>query len=243
VALTVLAAGVAATHEGLVRADSYRAGAATILLLLGLAVALVLGATAVNRDGDAGFLGLLAGAGLSRADLALGRLGSRLAALLAVLAVWGVAFQIGSAALGRGLDGPLAVHTLCMVENLILVLVSAAAVSTVLGPTVSGIVGIIVLVVAQAVVNLKAAADQTLLGSVARPSVRAAYYVFPRSVSSPMIVDLQSRGQGGAAAPRLEINGALVRVPAAGWDTVLWTLLWCALFAALCATGLRRRTL
>jgi hypothetical protein len=58
-----------------------------------------------------------------------------------------------------------------------------------------------------------------------------------------MIVDLQARGQGGAAAPRLEINGALARVPAAGWDTILWTLLWCALFAGLCATGLRRRAL
>ncbi len=130
-----------------------------------------------------------------------------------------------------------------MVENLILVLVSAAAVSTVLGPLVSGIVGVGVFVVAQAVVNLKAASDQSLIGAVARPIVRSAYYVFPRAVTSPMIVDLQARGQGSAAAPRLEINGALALVPAAGWATILWTLLWCALFAGLVVTGLRRRAL
>jgi ABC-type transport system involved in multi-copper enzyme maturation permease subunit len=243
VALTALAAGVAATHHGADRADSYRGGAATILLLLGLAVAVVLGATAVNREGDSGFLGLLVGAGLPRGELALVRLGTRLVALLAVVAVWGIAFQAGSLVLGRGLDGPLAVHTLSMVENLILVLVSAAAVSTVLGPLVSGIVGVGIFVVAQAVVNLKAASDQSLIGAVARPIVRTAYYVFPRAVASPMIVDLQARGQGSAAAPRLEINGALAVVPAAGWATILWTLLWCALFAGLVVTGLRRRAL
>ena len=202
-ALTALAAGVAATHDGADRADSYRAGAATILLLLGLAVAVVLGATAVNREAESGFLGLLVGAGLPRRDLAVARLGARLVALLAVVAVWGIAFQAGSLVLGpRPGRAARRAHALDGREPDPGRWSAAAAVSTVLGPLVSGIVGVGVFVVAQAVVNLKAAADQSLIGAVARPIVRTAYYVFPRAVTSPMIVDLQARGQGSAAAPR-----------------------------------------
>ena len=96
--------------------------------------------------------------------------------------------------------------------------------------------------VAQAAVNLKAAAGQGLIGT-ADAGVRILYYVVPRTITSPMIADLQLRDAAGAAAPRVEVNGNTVLVPAAGWDAVAWTLAWCVLLGLLCAAGLRRRPL
>jgi hypothetical protein len=99
-----------------------------------------------------------------------------------------------------------------------------------------------VFISAQAAVNLKAAADQDLIGT-AGGLVNALYYVVPRAIVSPMIADLQARDVGGPAAPSLEINDNPVLVPASGWGSVLWTLAWCALLAIACVGGLRRRPL
>jgi hypothetical protein len=240
IALAGVAAGVAATHEGLAREDALRRGGATLLLLGGLAVAVVLGSTALNRDAESGYFGALAGAGAARPQLVAAAVGSRVVALLAVLAAWGAALQIGSAALGLGLDGPLAVHTLAVAEGLVLTLLACAAASSVVGPAAAGAFGLAVFVVAQAAVNLKAAADQALIGT-ADASVTALYYVVPHTITSPMIAGLQARDAAGAAAPQVEINQNVVLVPAAGWGSVVWTLAWCVLMVALCASGLRRR--
>jgi len=110
------------------------------------------------------------------------------------------------------------------------------------GPIAAGAFGVAVYVVAQAAVNLKAAADQGLIGT-ADAGVSLLYYIAPRAVTSPMIAGLQARDAAGPAAPQVEINENVVLVPAAGWDTVVWTLAWCVLFALLCAAGLRRRPL
>src|SRR5262249_53656880 len=118
----VVSGAVAAGRGGLDRTDAYRAGGATTLLVVGPGVAVGLGATAVQRDAASGWLGLLVGAGARRGRLALARGLARLALVLATVAVWGVALQVGSAALGEGLDGPLAVHTCAMAENLALAL-------------------------------------------------------------------------------------------------------------------------
>ena len=104
----------------------------------------------------------------------------------------------------------------------------------------AGAFGLGVYVVAQAAVNLKAAADQALIGT-ADAGVTALYYVVPHTITSPMIAELQARDAAGAAAPRVEINQNVVLVPAAGWGSVVWTLAWCVLMVALCASGLRRR--
>jgi hypothetical protein len=58
-----------------------------------------------------------------------------------------------------------------------------------------------------------------------------------------MLADLQLRDAAGAAAPRVEINDNTVFIPASGWDSVLWTLFWCALLALACVAGFRRRPL
>ena len=240
VALAVVAAVVAATHEGLAREDALRRGGATLLLLGGLAVAVVLGSTALNRDSESGHFGALTGAGAARPQLVAAAVTPRVVILLVVLAAWGVALQIGSAALGLGLDGPLAVHTLAVAEGLVLALLACAAASSVVGPVAAGAFGLSLYVLAQAAVNLKAAADQALIGT-ADSGVRALYYVVPHTITSPMIADMQARDVAGAAAPRVEINHNIVLVPAAGWGSVVWTLAWCVLLVALCASGLRRR--
>jgi hypothetical protein len=240
IALAAAAVAVAATHEGLAREDALRRGGASPLLLGGLALALTLGSAALNRDAHAGHLGALVGNGASRPDLVTGALGARLAILLAVVAAWTVVMQAGSLALGMGLDGPLAVHALAVAEGLALALIACAAASAVVAPVAAGMFGASVYVVAQAAVNLKAAADQGLIGT-ADTLVTALYTVGPRAVTSPMIADMQLREVAGPAAPRVEINDNTVIVPAAGWGTVVWTLLWCVLLALLCAAGMRRR--
>jgi hypothetical protein len=240
VVLAGVAAGVAATHEGLAREDALRRGGAALLLLGGLALAVALGSAALNRDSESGLFGALTGAGAARPQLVAAAVSSRVVALLIALAAWGVALQIGSAALGLGLDGPLAVHTLAVAEGLVLALLACAAASSVVGPVAAGAFGLSLYVLAQAAVNLKAAADQDLIGT-ADSGVRALYYVVPHTITSPMIAQMQIRDVAGAAAPRVEINHNVVLVPSAGWGSVLWTLAWCVLLIALCASGLRRR--
>lgn len=241
-ALALVVHGVAATHHDMAREDSLREGAATLLLLGGLALAVALGSAALNRDAENGHFGMLVGSGASRPGLVVGAIGARLAILIAILAAWAVVLQAGSVVLELGLDGPLAVHTLAVGEGLALAMIACAAASSVVGPAAAGLFGGGVYVLAQAVVNLRAAATQGLIGT-ADTAVDLLYYIAPRTVTSPMIADLQLRNAAGAAAPRVEINGNTVFVPAAEWDTVVWTLAWCVLLALVCAAGLRRRPL
>jgi hypothetical protein len=238
----LIAALAAAADAGIDRADTIQAGGASLLLLGGLYLAIGLGAGALNRDADSGHLGILAAAGPGRARLAGAAIAARVAALAIVLAAWGVALQLASLAAGRGLDGPLAVHTLASAENLLLALLAAAVVSSVVGSVAAGIFGLTLYVMAQAVVNLESAADQNLIGS-AETGVRAAYLVLPRLVVSPMIFLLQAREEAGPAAPPLEINGTTVFVQASAWSSVVFTLVWCAAIALVAAVGLRRRPL
>ena len=241
-ALAVVAVAVAATHDGGVREDTLRRGAAALLLLGGLVLALGLGSGALNLDAQTGHFGALAGSGASRPELVTGAVGARLVVLLAAGAAWALVLQAGSVVLGLGLDGPLAVHSLAVGEGLVLAMLAASAASSIVGPLAAGVFGASLYVVAQAAVNLKAAADQGLIGT-ADAGVRILYYVVPHTITSPMIADLQLRDAAGAAAPRVEVNGNTVLVPAAGWDTVAWTLAWCILLVLLCAAGLRRRPL
>jgi hypothetical protein len=238
----IVVAASAAADSGLEREDSFRSGAAALLLLGGLVAAVPLGAAALNRDAAAGHMGLLVASGASRREVAAAALAARLVALAVILAGWGVALQVGSLALGLGLDGPLAVHTLAAAVGLLLTMLAAGAASAVVGPVAAGAFGLVVFIAAQAAVNLKAAADQDLIGT-ADGAVSALYYVAPRAIISPMISQLQGRDVGGPAAPSLEINDNLVLVPASGWGSVAWTLAWCALLAVACIAGLRRRPL
>lgn len=239
---TLAVALVAAGHTGAVRDDSFRSGSASLFLVGGLTLALALGATTISRGADSGHLGLLVGSGAARSEVTLARVAARVAALAVGIALWLAALQVASAAIGRGWDGPLAVHAAAAGATHTIVLLAAAATSTVLGPAVAAIVGLMAHVTAQAVVNLEAAADLGRLGAWSRLA-NVAYNLLPRAVLSPMIVDLQNRGQGGPAAPRFEINRILVPLSSAGIGTVLWTVFWCALLAFLCVNGMRRRTL
>ncbi len=185
---------------------------------------------------------MLVGAGASRPGLVVGAVGARLIIFVAIVAAWAVVLQAGSVVLGLGFDGPLAVHTLAVGEGLVLAMLACAAASSVVGPAAAGLFGGGVFVLAQAAVNLKAAANQGLIGT-ADTGVSLLYYIAPRTITSPMIADLQARDVAGPAAPRVEINQNTVLVPPAGWDTVVWTLAWCVLLGLLCAAGLRRRPL
>ena len=84
----------------------------------------------------------------------------------------------------------------------------------------AGAFGLSLYVLAQAAVNLKAAADQALIGT-ADSGVRALYYVVP--AHDHVADDRRPAGRAtspGAAAPRVEINHNIVLVPAAGWGSV-----------------------
>lgn len=240
--VVAVVAGLAAGGATATERDDLRAGVAGLLVLGGLIVALGLGAAALNRDAERGYLGLLAATGVGRPRVVLESLAGRLVALAAVLAVWAVAAQIASLALGLGLDGPLLVHTFAMVELLALGLLAAAAASAVVGQVASFITGAAVAVIAQAVVNLKAAADDGVIGTAEGP-IRAFYAVLPRAITSPMISDLQARDVAGVAAPQIDINGNIVIVPPSGLASVLVTLVWLGIFALLAVAGFRRRTL
>jgi hypothetical protein len=239
----VVAAGVAASRSGDDRVDTLLASSATVLLYGGLAMACALGATVVNRPSRTGYAGLVIAAGAGREGVVLGALIARSAALAVVVGGWTVAAEVASLALGQGLDGDLAVHGLATVETLWLTLAGAALASTAFAPVAAGAVGLAVHVAAQAIVNLKAAVDAGAIGDTAAPAIRAAFGFFPRVVTSPLISDLQARDAAAAAAPRFEINRVVVTIPAAGVGTVLWTLLWVGILAALAVLAFRRRPL
>jgi hypothetical protein len=122
------------------------------------------------------------------------------------------------------------------------VLLAAAGAATLVGAVAGAAFGLLVLITAQAIVNLKAAADQGLIGTAAA-GLDVAYWFLPRAVVSPMLADLQAADEAGPVAPRVEINGNTVQIPAAELDTVLWTLAWCGVFFGMAIFGLRRREL
>lgn len=243
VIVAALVTAVAATHTGPIRQDSMRSGAASLLLLGGIALAVCLGGGAFAKDAARGHLGLLVGNGMSPSTVGLGRVLSRWTALLGVVAVWAAALLAGAATLGEGFDRPLLIHAITVMVNLMLVLGASAALASVIGPIAAGAFGVMVYISAQAAVNLKAALDQHTISHGSRVFIVPLYAVFPRALVSPMISDMQLRGVAGPAAPSVDVNGAFVVVPTSQWPTVVWTLLWVALFGAIAAYGVRRRQL
>ena len=237
IAIVIAALG---QDAGAGRQDDLRANAASLLLLGGLLVALTLGATPVRAGIASGRFGVLLAAGADRGVLAWSLVVSRAAALMGVLALWLVALQVGSLAVGEGLDAPLAVHAAATYETLLLSMLAALMAATAVGPVAAWVFGLAVDVLAQAAVNLKAAADANALGT-ADGLAQAFYFLWPRAVTSPMIADLQARDEAGPAAPQIDINQNIVTVPASEWDTVLWTLVWCGVIAWVVSAGLRRR--
>ena len=215
---------------------------ATLIGIGGLVVALILGAPALVRDLERGAFGALSAAGPRSSDLAWMRLGSRTIGLGGILLLWGVIGQAGGLVAGNGINGDVAVHLLLTGEVLILVLLAAAGAATLLGVIGGGIFGVAVLIAAQTVVNMKAAADQALLGT-GGAVIEVAYWMLPRALPSPMITELQASDEAGPAAPQVEINGNIVDVPAAALDSVLWTAAWCGIFVVLAIFGLSRREL
>lgn len=235
---TVAAAG----DSGAARVDTLRSGGASVLLLGGLVLALTLGATAFWGAIQSGHLGVQVAAGAPRAALALARATARLLLLAAAVIVWTIALLVAAATLGHGFDGDLLLHGGAVFETLAFTLLATAAASTVLGPAVAAVLGLMAHITAQATVNLAAAADVGRLG-VANRLAHVAYNILPRSVTSPMIAEMQNRGAGGPAAPQFEINELPVPIGGAGLGTVLWTLAWCGIMLWLCFVGLRRRNL
>ena len=222
--------------------DTFRSGGASVLLLGGLVVALGLGATAFWRDIQSGSLGLAAAAGAPRGVLSSSRVVSRLAMLAGVLAVWTFTLVVGGLVSGLGLHGPFITHALAEYVTLALTLLATAAASTVLGPWVAAIIGLMMHITAQATVNLSAAADVGRLGSANRLA-HVAYNMLPHTIVSPMIAEMQNRDAGGPAAPQFEINNVPVPIHPSTMGSVLWTIAWCAFLAWLCFVGIRRRNL
>ena len=242
VAIGVVAALAFGSASGLARTDRWHAGVAGVVLLVGLLVAMGLGATALSRDGDSGFFGMLHVAGARREVLAIARVLARVAELAVVIAVWALTTQIGSLALGLGLDGPLAVHLLTMSLNLAIVALVAAAASAIVGRGSSSFLALVTYVGMQSFSRLGNAADQHLIVSWGGAS-QAIRTILPRFITSPLITDLQNRGKGGPVAPRDNVGGAVALAHVSNLSAILWTLLWCATLAALAVNGMRRRAL
>lgn len=242
-AIIVAGAVLAGGREGLEALDTMRSWAAAVYLVGGLAVAATLGASAVNRDADGGWVGMQVATGTPRATVLLARIAGRLAALVATFAVWMAVAAIASAAIGQGGDGTLFVHGLAMFENMVLVLVTAALCSVALGPVASGIVAAFFYVSCLSLANLMAASNAEVIGTAWTGLITTLYLVFPRAITSPMLSEMQARGAAGVAGAQLEINGNVVLVPASSWLTVLWTLAWCGVLAWAAAVAFRRRAL
>ncbi len=243
VALAAVIAANASGASGIEQTDALRSGAASLLLLGGLVVAVCLGAGAFANDASRGYLGLLVGTGATPSAIGIGRAVARIVALALVMAAWGGALQAGSALIGDGADGPLMLHTVSVFGNLVLVLCASAAMASVIGTVAAGVFGVGVYISAQAAVNLKAALDVGALSQDSETIVLPFYAVFPRALVSPMINDMQGRGVAGPAAPAVDVNGLDVIVPASTGLSVVWTLTWAGIFAALAAYGVRRRQL
>ena len=242
-AFIIAGAVLAANRNAVAAVDTMRSWTAGVYLVGGLLVAASLGASTVNRDADGGWVGLQVATGTPRLTVALARIAGRLAALVALFAIWIVIAAICSAAIGQGGDWPLFVHGLAMLENMVLVLVTAALCSVALGPVASGIVAIFFYVSCLSLVNLMAASSDGVIGSAWTGLISGLYYLFPRAITSPMLSEMQARGAAGVAGAQLEINGNIVLVPAASWLTVLWTLLWCAVIALSAGLSFRRRAI
>lgn len=237
------AVGIALAASGATNVeDRFRADAASLVLLGGIVVALGLGSSVFYRAVGGGRLALLAAAGPPRAQVAYALLTSRVLALAVTLGVWLIALEVGSLAIGEGLDGPLAVHVGAMFVSLALAVLASGAAATSVGPFAAGIFGAFVYVLAQAAVNLNAAAQENALGT-ADGIGRILYWLLPRTITSPMIADLQDRDVAGPAAPTIDINENIITVPASGLGTLIWTLAWCVLLAVVAGLGLRRRPL
>lgn len=234
---------IAAGDSGQAQIDAVESNGASLLLIGGLAVAIGLGAGAFSRDASSGYLGLLVGSGATPSRVGAVRITARIVALIAIFAIWGVAMQLVSLGIGRGLDGALAVHTLAALENAGLVLCASAALASIIGPIAAGVFGIMVFISAQAIVNLKADLDQGAIARTSQSYIDPVYSVVPRAIVSPMVATLQHRSDAGPAAPTIDINGLTVFVPASHLIDVLWTLLWTLIFASLATYGVRRRQL
>lgn len=239
----MIAAGLAARSDGRARLDDFHSGVATVLLYGGLAAACALGATVVNRPAGTGYSALLLAAAPRRDAVVMASLAARLGALSAVLLLWGIVGQLAGVALGEGLDGDLAVHTAATAETLAITFAAAALASAAFAPLAAGVVALAVHIAAQAVVNLKAAADSGAIADAAESTIRAAYAFLPRVVTSPLISDLQARDEAPLAAPRFQINDVVVTIPAADLPTVFWGLVWTAILGGLTVLAFRRRAL
>ena len=242
-AIIVVGAVVAAGRDGAAGIDTMRSWTAAVYLVAGLAVAATLGASAANRDADAGWVGLQVATGTPRPGVMLGRIAGRLAVLVGVFAIWIALAAVCSLIIGQGGDGPLAVHGLAMLLNMVLVLVVAALCSVALGPVASGIVAVFLYVSCLSLANLMAAVNADAIGTAWSGLVTTLYLVFPRAITSPMLSDMQYRAEAGVAGAQLEINGNVVLVPASSWGAVLWTAAWCGVIAWGAAMALRRRAL
>lgn len=237
---------VALAHgdDGIIaRQDALQADGASLLLLGGLAAAVVLGATAFPRDAHSGYLGLLQVAGAGRSGIAVARVAARLATLAAIMLLWWGILQIGSATLGWGYDPLLTGHALAMMMNTGLALCAAALMSSLIGPVAAGVFGVMVYIAAQALVNLKAALDQHAIAASQSHLITPFYVALPRSIVSPMMEEHQRRGITSLAAPHLEVNGLPVIVHASHWLSVVWTLAWMVVLVWLTTVGLKRRQL
>lgn len=237
-----LAVALALGESGGDRLEELRQGATTLLLLGGLAVALGLGAGSLNVDSDTGHFGMLVGAGAGRGSLVASALLARLVGLAVVLALWGATLQGGALVIGAGLDGELAVHTAVVATGLALTLAAAAAASSVVGRAAAIVFGAAVYLTAQALMNLKAAVDRDFIGT-GDEAINAVHAIGPRIPTSPMLADLQERGAAGPAIPRVDINGNEVALPASGWPTIAWTLVWVVALGLVAYAGMRRRPL
>lgn len=221
-------------------ADAYARGVVALYLLGGLALALTLGAPALRTEAENGTFALLHAAGASRADLALSRILGRVIVLAIVLGLWLVSVEIGSLAIGEGLRADLAVHALAAGLTALLAMMAAIVAGTIVGPVAAGVAGVVVFMTAQGITNLKAAADLNLIGS-SGDFIKAVWWTFPRTITSPLADDLSRRDVGGAAVQRFEVNGVEAVVPTAGIDTWLWVIAWCGLLALVAYYGFRRR--
>ncbi len=242
-AIIIAGAVLAGGRDGLAALDTMRSWTAAVYLVGGLAVAATLGASAVNRDADGGWVGMQVVTGTPRPTVLLARIAGRLVMLLATFAIWMAAAAICSAVIGQGGDGPLFVHGLAMLENMVLVLVIAALSSVVLGPVASGVVAAFAYVSFLSLGNLMAATNADAIGTAWSGLITTLYLTFPRAITSPMLSEMQARGAAGVAGAQLEINLNVVVVPASSWLSVLWTLAWCAALAAIAAAAFRRRAL
>lgn len=243
IAVIIAGAIIAATRSGMAQADTFRSWTAAVYLIGGLALAMGLGASAVNRDADGGWVGLQVCTGTPRVQVALGRVAGRIAVLISCFIAWAVGAIIVGAIMGLGFDAALLATAFAMLVNMILVTAVAAFASVALGPIASGTVGLLIFIFAQASVNLAAATDAGVIGTAWSPLIQVIYAVFPRAIVSPMLSAMQAQGTAGVAAPQFEINGNIVTIPAASLPTVVWTLLWCALLVAGTAGAMRRRAL